>query len=167
MKAIGIVLLLLGLPFRGGHQGASPLHQIGWLAGCWQLRSGERVMLEMWMPPAGGSMLGASRTTVAGAVRETEWLRLEERGDTLLYIAFPSGQEKATFRSVEVTAEGFTVEDPTHDFPRTIVYRRLGPDSLLARIEGPGSDGPRMVGFPMARVSCRMPEGSGRLENPE
>ena len=92
-------------------------------------------MLEMWMPPAGGSMLGASRTTIAGTVRETEWLRLEARGDTLLYIAVPSGQHETTFRSVEVTAEGFTVEDPTHDFPRTIVYRRLGRDSLLTRIE--------------------------------
>jgi len=167
MKAIGIVLVLLGLHLPGGRQDTSPLHRISWLAGCWELRSGERVTFEMWMPPAGGAMLGASRTTVAGTVRETEWLRLETRGDTLLYIAIPSGQEETTFKAVEVTDVGFTVEDPTHDFPRTIVYRRFGRDSLLTRIEGPGSDGPRTIDFPMARVSCRVLEGGGGVENPE
>jgi len=167
MRAIGIVLLSVGLALLGGPQGTSPLQRVSWLAGCWELRNGERVTLEMWMPPAGGAMLGASRTTVAGTVRETEWLRLEARGDTLLYTAVPSGQEEATFRSVEFTAGGFTVEDPTHDFPRTIVYRRLGPDSLLTRIEGPGSDGPRTIDFPMARVSCRVTDGGGGVENPE
>lgn len=112
-------------------------------------------------------MLGASRTSVGSAVRDTEWLRLEAHGDTLLYSAIPSGQEATTFRSVEVTAEGFVVEDPTHDFPRRIVYRRLGRDSLLTRIEGPGSDGPRTIDFPMARVACRVSGDGGGGPKPE
>jgi Domain of unknown function (DUF6265) len=99
-------------------------------------------------------MLGASRTVVAGAVRETEFLRLTEVGDRLVYTAIPSGQTEASFTSVSITDSSFTVENLSHDFPQRILYSRRGPDSLLARIEGPGPNGPREVGYPMQRVSC-------------
>ncbi len=71
--ALGLVATL-GL-VAGRAQGG-PLERVRWLAGCWELRSGARVTLEMWMPPDAGLMLGASRTTVGGAVREYEQLRL-------------------------------------------------------------------------------------------
>jgi len=44
------------------------------------------------MPPAGGLMVGGSRTVVAQAAREFEHLRIAARGDTLVYTAIPSGQ---------------------------------------------------------------------------
>jgi hypothetical protein len=126
----------------------------GWLAGCWEQRQGARRSLEMWMPPEAGLMLGASRTTVDGRVREFEQLRLEVAGDTLVYTALPSGQAEASFRSVEVGADRFTVANPRHDFPQRIGYRRQGADSLIAWIEGPGKDGVKRIEYPMRRVSC-------------
>jgi uncharacterized protein DUF6265 len=126
----------------------------GWLAGCWEQRQGARRSLEMWMPPEGGLMLGASRTTVAGQVREFEQLRLERAGDTLVYTASPSGQAEAAFRSVEVGPDRFTVANPGHDFPQRIGYRRHGADSLIAWIEGPGKEGVTRIEYPMRRVSC-------------
>jgi hypothetical protein len=126
----------------------------GWLAGCWEQREGPRRSLEMWMPPEDGLMLGASRTTVNGRVREFEQLRLELSGDTLVYTARPSGQAEASFRSVEAAADRFTVANPGHDFPQRIGYRRRGADSLVAWIEGPGKDGTTRIEFPMRRVSC-------------
>ena len=69
----GIFIAAAG-PLAG--QVRTPAESLGWLAGCWELRQGARVTLEMWMPPAGGLMLGASRTLVNGRVREFEQLRL-------------------------------------------------------------------------------------------
>lgn len=112
------------------------------------------VTLEMRMLPAGGMMLGASRTVAGGAVRGTERLALREQGGRLAYIAEPSDQSVTVFTSTQVTDSTFTVENPEHDFPQRIMYRRLGVDSLLARIEGPGPSGPRAVEFPMRKVSC-------------
>jgi hypothetical protein len=109
----------------------------------------------MWMPPAGGLMLGASRTTVNGQVREFEQLRLARHGDTLVYTSLPSGQKEASFRTTVVSDDGFTVENPAHDFPQRISYRKRGADSLVARIEG----GNRGVDFPMRRVACAAPAG--------
>lgn len=133
----------------------APLDGLRWLAGCWEQRRGERLTVEMWMPPAGGLMLGASRTTMSGTVRATETLRLEAREGRLVYTASPSGQATTEFTGAPPTNSGFTVENPAHDFPRRITYRRVGADSLVARIEGPdGSGGTRGIDFPMRRVSC-------------
>jgi hypothetical protein len=126
-----------------------------WLAGCWELRQGSRHAVEMWMPPEGGMMLGANRTTNDGQVREFEQLRLELAGDTLVYTAVPSGQSEAAFRSVEISDTSFVVANPAHDFPRRIGYRRQGADSLIAWIEGPGKDGVKRIEYPMRRMDCR------------
>lgn len=133
---------------------AGPLDRLGWLAGCWEMKRGTRTTLEMWMPPHAGLMLGASRTTADGAVREFEHVRLRADGGGLVYTALPSGQAEASFTSTELSDSGFTVENLQHDFPQRIIYRRRGADSLVARIEGPGPGGTRNFEFPMRRVSC-------------
>jgi len=138
-----------------GSVGAKGTELPAWLAGCWELRQGARHAVEMWMPPEGGMMLGASRTTQNGQVREFEQLRLELAGDTLVYTAVPSGQAEAAFRSVEINDHSFTLANPAHDFPQRIGYRRQGADSVIAWIEGPGKDGVKRIEYPMRRMECR------------
>jgi len=133
----------------------SPMDRLAWLGGCWELRQGARVTLEMWMPPAGAMMLGASRTLSGGAVREFEQLRLGWIADSLVYFAQPSGQPPATFKGGAPSDSGFVVENLKHDFPQRIIYRRRGADSLVARIEGPGQGGAtRGIEYAMKRVGC-------------
>ncbi|HEX6314861.1 MAG TPA: DUF6265 family protein [Gemmatimonadaceae bacterium] len=132
----------------------SPLTHAGWLAGCWEVRAPNRVTREMWMPPLGDLMLGASRTTVGTRTREFEQLRLGVDGDRLVYTSLPSGQRLASFTSVTVTDTLLVFENPSHDFPQRIGYQRRGSDSLLAYIEGPGPNGTRRVSFPMRRADC-------------
>ncbi len=129
----------------------------GWLAGCWAGQRGNRYTTEMWMPPGGGMMIGASRTVMDGTVRELEQLRLTVEGAHLVYHAFVADQPETLFTSIAVTDSGFTVENLAHDFPQRIIYRRVGSDSLMARIEGPGPQGTRGVDYPMIRVSCLAP----------
>ena len=134
---------------------ASPIDRAAWLSGCWEMRVGDRLTMEMWMPPAGGTMMGASRTTRAGVVREYEQLRLHASGDTLIYSALPSGQSLAAFRSTSISETSLVFENPTHDFPKKITYRRVGADSLVARVQGPGPNNTaRGFDFPMKRASC-------------
>ncbi len=132
----------------------SNLDRVGWLAGCWEQRTPRRVTVEMWMPPDGDLMLGASRTTVGGLAREFEHLRLSADGDVIVYTASPSGQQETAFRSTVVSDSVLVFENLTHDFPQRILYGSIGPDSLVARIEGPGPDGIRGIDFPMRRIPC-------------
>jgi WD40 repeat protein len=133
------------------------LAPLAWLAGCWELRTAQRVTLEMWMPPDGNLMLGASRTVSSGEVREFEQLRLGWQGDSLVYTAIPSGQKETQFRGGAPSDSAFTVANPAHDFPQRITYRRRGAEAMLARIEGPGTNGVRGIEFPMKRVACTAP----------
>lgn len=125
-----------------------------WLAGCWELERGNRRGFEMWMPPAGGVMMGASRTVNGGQVVEWERLQLSEQNGKLVYTSLPSGQTEASFTSTSVTDSSFTVENLQHDFPQRISYRRHGADSLIARIEGSRGLEFRGIDFPMRRASC-------------
>jgi hypothetical protein len=109
----------------------------------------------MWMAPSGNVMLGASRTVSGGTTREFEFLRLSVRGDTLVYTAIPSGQQQTDFKSVGSGASPLVFENPAHDFPQRIIYRRSSADSLVARIEGPGPNGStRGFDIRMRRAAC-------------
>lgn len=154
MRSILKAALLLA-PVAGAAQSTGGIQRAAWLAGCWELRAPGRVTTEMWMAPFGQAMLGASRTVVGGTMREYEFLRLSVRGDTLVYTAAPSGQRPTDFASVGADESPLVFENPAHDFPQRIIYRRVGADSLVARIEGPGPNNTtRGANFPMRRVSC-------------
>jgi hypothetical protein len=45
-------------------------------------------------------------------------------------------------------------ENPQHDFPQRVGYRRDG-DTMLAWVEGMASGKPRRVEFPYRRVACQ------------
>ena len=146
--------LLALIPITGAQGQASPLARAGWLAGCWEIRAPNRVTLEMWMPPLGDLMLGASRTTVGAATSEFEQLKLKAEGDRIVYVAAPSGQKETSFPSITIADTLMVFENTAHDFPQRIIYRRRGADSIIARIEGPGPNGTRGVNFPMRRANC-------------
>lgn len=153
-RALVLLLALALLPATGQAQDAAPLAPASWLSGCWELRSGPRVTLEMWMPAAGDMMLGSSRTQVEGVTREYEHLRLSVVDGALVYTASPSRQSPTAFTAAHVSDTALVFENLEHDFPQRILYRPRGADSLVARVEGPGRDGPRGFDLPMARVAC-------------
>jgi hypothetical protein len=152
MRSAVALMALLALPTAAAAQSA--IDKAAWLSGCWESKNERRTIIEMWMAPAGGMMLGASRTVANGAVREFEHLRLRASGDTLIYTALPSGQNQTDFKGIPAL-DVLTFENPQHDFPTRIIYRKVGSDSASARVEGPGKDG-AMRGFDvkMRKVSC-------------
>jgi hypothetical protein len=128
--------------------------QLGWLAGCWERAEGGHVMEEQWMMPRGGSMLGVSRTVADGRTVAYEAMRIEERGEGLVFVAKPSGQPEATFSLTELDGEEFVFSNPKHDFPQRVIYRREKDGSLAARIEGKRDGKRRAVDFSMKRAPC-------------
>ena len=151
---LAVMALGVAVPMAAQSRSGADMAPVAWLAGCWELRSGARVTQEQWMAPAGGMMLGMSRTVVRDTVREYEHLRLELREGKLTYVALPSGQKEAAFTQEEAGDSGASFVNPEHDFPQRISYRRVGADSLIARIEGTRGGQPRGIDFPMKR-GCR------------
>lgn len=107
----------------------------GWLAGHWQTRGGATTTDEVWLAPADGLMTGMSRTR-GGKKPLFEFVRLEQRGDAVYYIAQPRGAAPVEFTLVHGDAQQFRAENPGHDFPQRIIYELRGDDAIDARIEG-------------------------------
>ena len=99
-------------------------------------------------------MMGVSRTVVNGKTTEWEFLIIREGTQGFSrYVAKPSSQPEATFTSTSVTATEVVFENPAHDFPRKIVYRRDG-TTLNAAIEGPMNGQVRRIEFPYTGAAC-------------
>jgi hypothetical protein len=128
-----------------------------WMAGCWERRANNLVVTEQWSFPRAKMMFGAGQTTRGDSTIEYEHTRIFERGGRLVYSAQPSGQNPAEFVADSVSGFSVIFSNPVHDFPQRVIYRRLGPDSLLGRIEGQRGGQIRGVDFSYRRVSCTKP----------
>ena len=134
---------------------SSALDRLAWLGGCWAIETAEAGSVEHWTLPAGGTLLGISRTVRAGKTTEYEFLQIREAADgRLVYVALPSGQKETAFPMVRLNDEEVVFENPAHDFPQRILYRRDGSNRLVARIEGLRGGKLRAIDFPMKRTSC-------------
>ncbi|HET9423911.1 MAG TPA: DUF6265 family protein [Gemmatimonadaceae bacterium] len=133
---------------------SASLQDLGWLPGCWEVQRGTLRTIEKWNPVANGEMAGESRTVVSGVERESEKLRLFVRGDSVVYEATPSRQRVAEFVTASTTGPEIVFANPAHDFPQRIIYRRVGSDSLVARIEGNRGGRPAAVSFPFRKITC-------------
>lgn len=134
---------------------ANDVTALAWLAGCWAPEKGDPGSLEHWLPPAGGTMLGVSRTVKNGQTVEFEFMQLRVNADgQLVFIALPSGQKQATFVASNVSKDSVTFENPQHDFPQKVSYRLEPTGRLVGRIEGPRGGTVRSIEFPMRRVAC-------------
>jgi hypothetical protein len=98
------------------------------------------------MQPAGGTMLGMSRTVASDKTVEFEYLRLEKRGNDIYYVAHPKARSPGTdFKLTRLTAQEAVFENPQHDFPKRIIYRKYADGSLTASIDG--GEGTRSLSF--------------------
>ena len=153
MSARQLAAIVIMLPCSVLSAQPTGIQRAAWLQGCWEASLPARTVEEMWTRPRSGSMLGASRTIRDGKLTEYELVVLREQGDQLAYVAHPSGQAPATFLSTRTTSTELVFENPAHDFPQQIGYRRDG-DSLLAWISGSQNGKTRRAEFPYKRVGC-------------
>ena len=131
---------------------APAITDVSWIAGDWQTPSGGRRQIEEhWTKPAGGSMMGMSRTVAGDKTVEFEYLRIEQRTDGVYYVAHPQARCPGTdFKLTRASATEAVFENPQHDFPKRIIYRKTGDDSLTASIDA--GEGTKAMSFAFRRM---------------
>lgn len=151
--------LILLFTFAAGAQApasstaAPTVKDVAWMAGCWDSMRNGRHVAEHWMAPEGGTMMGVSRTTAGEKTTEWEFLIIRQGAQGLDYVAKPSRQPEATFTATRASANEVVFENPAHEFPKRIIYRRDG-DALMASIEGPMNGQNRRIDFPYKKAAC-------------
>jgi hypothetical protein len=152
-----MVNLLLLAATMASQAVSSSVGDLAWLSGCWQYSADSRTVTEFWLPPDGGTMLGLSRTVSGGKTVEHEFLLLRVGGRGLEYVARPSGQAEAVFTATKVGSDEVVFENPAHDFPTRITYRKTT-GGVVATIDGLVKGKPRAIDFRYSpAASCTVP----------
>ena len=148
MKSILLLLLACSL-YAGDVSG------LFWMTGCWAGEEGQSRVEEQWTKPAGGQMMGVSRTIRAGKVVFHEFLLIDTDQEGAYYLPrLSNGAEPVKFRLTTQSETGAIFENPAHDFPQRIIYRKTE-GGLFARIDGKQNGKDRAVDFPMKSVACK------------
>ena len=131
-------LVLAGACASGGQSGDNG--RLGWMVGCWQSAGG--VNQETWTAPKGGVMFGHAATMRDGELAFFEQSRIDMRGLRAVYAVSPNGLRAAEFIERPGVAPSdlrdappreIVFENPQHDYPQRIAYRRTG-DGLAATV---------------------------------
>jgi hypothetical protein len=114
---------------------ASP--SLDWIAGHWCVDLGGDTVEELWLPPHGGVAVGLGRTRNSEKTTGFEYLRIVDLDGVQSFIAQPGGKPPTAFKRTAGGENWVRFENPDHDFPQCIEYRREG-DALHAEVSGPG-----------------------------
>jgi len=156
LKRVIFIMLsaVMVVPFTNATQ-KTGIDGLGWIAGCWAMDDGKESTQENWMKPAGQSMMGMSRTVAGGKTVFTEYVQIREMNGQLAYIVSLGLNAKPTvFKLIKSSENEVVFENPEHDFPQRIIYRRESSDALFARIEGQEKGVNKSMDFPYKRVKC-------------
>ena len=109
---------------------------LAWLRGRWCGAHDGGTFCETWRDGPGATLRGEGAFERGGARVFGEALVIESRADGVFYVATPEGEPTTSFRLTRGTDAEAVFENPAHDFPTRITYRRAGADGLLAVVEG-------------------------------
>ncbi len=109
---------------------------LAWMSGSWSTVQGKTQIEEHWTKVAGDSMIGMGRTVSGGKTVFFEYLRIEARADGIYYVAHPRARPGTDFKLTRLSSNEALFENPAHDNPKKILYRKNADGSLTARVEG-------------------------------
>ena len=128
------LLLCSGFAVRSQHSEA-----FKWLTGTWKISTGNNLMIEQWKVTNDSTLTGKavfiknSRDTIP-----QETIELAYRNGDWYYIPTARNQNNnkpVKFKVIFLKATEFICENPAHDFPQRIAYRRVK-QQLFASTEG-------------------------------
>lgn len=153
----GLVVVLSLTAFESlSSAGQMPgVERLNWIAGCWVSDDGKERIEEVWLKPAGESMMGMSRTIAGGKTVFTEYVQIREHNGALAYVvSLGLSAKPVAFKLTKASDNEAVFENPQHDFPQRIIYRRESPDALFARIEGTEKGIAKAIDFSYKRQKC-------------
>jgi hypothetical protein len=121
-------------------QSKSDFKRLSWLEGTWTSTNSKpgQTGYENWKLTVLGELGGVGVTMKGNDTVFVEKFKIASRDGDLFYVAdVPENKSPVYFKLTEITDNGFTCENPEHDFPKKIAYVKDG-DKLKATISGDG-----------------------------
>jgi hypothetical protein len=143
-----LILLFFGLCFfeketqaqASVSTGREQLAKINWLLGEWtrtNVKPG-RTAFEKWEQKSDTEFSGVGITMREKDTAFVEKLKIVVKDNELFYVAdVPGNKQPIYFKITTLSDAGFVCENPAHDFPKMIAYKRQG-NKMTATISGNG-----------------------------
>lgn len=131
------------------------LEKMSWLVGEWENKMPEGVLTETWTKSNDSTFIGKTLFINEKDTLHSEDIVLTQKGETLLYIPTVKGQnddKPIEFKMTESKTENeFAFENPKHDYPQKIVYKKVSDTNLVATISGKQQGKPSSESYPMTK----------------
>ncbi len=149
MKILMTILLLSTSVFA-----QNALDKVSWLTGCWggEMKSGSKYE-ECWTSPSASFMQGSGRMSKGEKILMREHLTIEVEGEEVVMYVLNYGaklkaeQEPTPFKLTKSSKTELVFENPKHDYPQRIIYKKDANGDIMAFIEM--LDGTKPMKFPM------------------
>ena len=132
----------------------SKLEKASYFIGEWENVTPEANFKEIWKQENDSTYLASSFITIKKDTVFFENIVLQQKNDSLFYTVSIKGENKEKAVSFYMTSnenENLTFENPKHDYPNKIVYKKINNDSLVATIYGIKNGKVAKEDFPMKR----------------
>lgn len=116
------------------------LAKLNWVLGTWVMATPDGTFTEYWEQTNDSVYTGHGMlVSPKGDTLFSEHIKLEQSGTTVYYKPVISGQndgKETVFTEKALSEKEAVFENPTHDFPQRIIYKKPSDSTLYARIEG-------------------------------
>lgn len=126
-----------------------------WLVGNWENKAPEGQFSEIWSQGENGVLNGKSYFIVNKDTLFSENIELSQKDDAVFYTATVKGQnnnQPVAFKLTSSKPGELVFENPKHDYPQKIVYKKVNDDSLVAIISGSQQGKQSLEQFPLKRA---------------
>jgi hypothetical protein len=136
-----------------------PLAALAFMAGCWRGDAGvDRSIEEQWTAADSDVMLATTRylDDNTGRTRGWEFSRIQADSAGIVLYPAPMGNAQGRFRLVPSRPGEASFEDPAHDSPKRIIYRRASARELHVQLDD-GAGSREVQVLELERVPCPAP----------
>ncbi|MFZ4928644.1 DUF6265 family protein [Chryseobacterium sp. Mn2064] len=134
----------------------SGIQKAEWLLGTWETKTSKGSLYETWVKKSNTELQGKSYYLNKKDTILFESVRLIEKNKQLHYIVSVKNHNNnlPVDFTLKLIKEPYSLifENPKHDFPQTIVYKKAGKDSLFAEISGMMNGKVARQSFPMKKI---------------
>jgi hypothetical protein len=131
------------------------LEKMNWLIGNWENKMDDGILSETWKKENDSTFSGKSYFIVNSKdTVHSETIILTQLNNQLIYSPTVKGQnddKPIDFIMTSDSENNFVFENPKHDYPQKIVYKKVNENSLVATISGMQQGKQSTESYPMKK----------------
>lgn len=125
-----------------------------WIIGHWESKSDSTAFYENWEKISDSLYLGEAFVIESNETAFYEKISISKNKESIFYTAVVPDQnnrKQVPFTLISSNHSEIVFENKEHDFPNKIIYQKISPDSVVAKIEGIRNGKPHIEFFPLKR----------------